>query len=349
MMMHRFSYLVTLLLLTLASVSCQPHDPFCFGHSHGAKVRIDVDWSEFKESKPTGMTISLFPSDETVQPIQHITHTTTHAVFNLVPDEYTVLVHNQSESEFGFVKFRDMNHYSTARVQPERCTSSWYRPVGGEILVLNPEWLAFDMQETVVTGEMVEGDTISDEKHRSRTDDGNETLISTMIPENVIYTLHVSVKVKGINNYKSARAAFSGMADGYFIGSQEYHTDQVTHLMDTWTMNGKHEDEDGVQTGTITSEITCFGLPPGHEGTAKENIFRLSLLLVDNETRINRMFNVGSRIYQRTTNGSPLHLYLDLALSEKLPDVTPASDDSENGFDAEVNEWGEETNQDIGL
>ena len=348
-MKYRYSYLVTVLLLSLIAVSCQPHDPFCFGHPHGAKVRIDVDWSEFKEDKPDGMTMFLFPGDSTSQHIQHTTHTTTHAVFTLLPDDYMVMVHNQSASEFGSVKFRNMSHYTTAWVQPERCKSSWYAPVDNEILVLNPEWLAFDRQGAVVTEEMVEGGTEYDDEHRSRAEGDKETLIATLVPQNVVYTLHISVKVKGIGNYRSARAAFSGLADGYFIGLEEYHSNKVTHLAETWTVKDKTTGSDEVQTGTIYSEITCFGLPTGHGGTSKENVLRLSLLLVDNKTRINRMFNVGSRIYQRTTNGSPLHLYLDLELSEKLPDVVPAGGNSESGFDAEVDDWGDETNQDIGM
>ena len=349
-MMHRFSCLVAVLLLALVTFSCQPHDPFCFSHEIGAKVRVDVDWSEFKEDKPDGMTMFLFPADSANRHIQHTTHTTTHAVFSLAPDEYMIMVHNQSASEFGSVKFRDMSRYTTAWVQPERCSSSWYKPVDGETLVLNPEWLAFHRKEAVVTPEMLQGGTEYNDEHPSRADEVTETLIATLVPQNVVYTLHISVQVKGINNYKDARAAFSGLADGYLIGLEEYHSDKVTHLAETWTLKNKTTGSDGVQTGTLTTEITCFGLPDGHGGTSKENILRLSLLLVDNKTRINRMFNVGNRIYQRTTNGSPLHLYLDLQLSEKLPDVTPAQENTgASGFDAEVNEWGNENNQNIGM
>lgn len=349
-MMHRFSYLVIGLFFVLLASSCQRHDPFCFSHPHGAMVRIDVDWSKFKETKPTGMTLSLFPGDENSANIQHTTHTLTHAVFELMPDDYMVLVQNQSASEFGSVSFRDMERYTTAWVRPERCTSSWYKPVDGETLVLNPEWLAFHRQEAVVTPEMLEGGMEYDDEHPSRTEsETKETLIATMVPQNVVYTLHVSVKVKGIQNFRAGRAAFSGLADGYFIGLEEYHSEKVTHLMETWTVKDKTTGADGVQTGTVYGEITCFGLPKGHGGKSTENVLRLSLLLMDNQTRINRMFNVGSRIHQRTTNGSPLHLYLDLEVSDKLPDVTPALGENESGFDAEVNDWEDETNQNVGL
>ncbi len=364
-MRQRFSYLVSLVLLLVICNACQPHDPFCYQHPHGAKVRVNVDWSEFKEDSPNGMTLFLYPANDASDPIQHITHTTTHAVFELMPDNYTVMVHNQSAAEFGLVAFRDMGDPNTAWVYPTRRTSNWYSPIDDEILVNNPEWLAFDREEAVVTPEMVDGGMDYDEDHDHSTArlveeeegeegeegeaNGDETVIATMVPQNVVYTLHVSVRIKGAHNFRAARAAFSGLADGYYIGKEEYSSGKVTHMMDDWTLKERTTNTDGIQMATITSQITCFGLPTGHSGVALDNTLRLSILLVDNETRVNRMFYVGNRIYQRTTNGSPLHLYLDLEMSGTLPDVDPATGDSESGFDVNVDDWGEEENKNIGL
>lgn len=340
-----FLVMFTFLLIS----SCQPHDPFCYQHTHGALVRINVDWSEFKEDKPDGMTLHFLPSNKNNKPKLHTTHTITHASVDLMPEQYTILVHNQSASEFGSVTFQDMGCDTTACVLPKRSPSTWYKPVDNEILVSNPEWLAFDREEALVTEDMMTGGTIYEERI-TRSNGDNDTLVATMTPKNVVYTLHVSVKIKGINNFRDARAAFSGLADGYFIGLEEYSDEKVTHMMETWSVKNKTTDEDGVQIGTIYGNITCFGLPKFHTRDAAENILRLSILLVDNKTLVNRMFKVGSRIYQKDTNGSSLHLYLDLELSEKLPDVTPVPDtDGKSGFDADVNEWGDEENQNVGL
>lgn len=43
-MMRKYSYSAFVLLLAWLTVSCQPHDPFCFNHPHGA-VRVEYDWS----------------------------------------------------------------------------------------------------------------------------------------------------------------------------------------------------------------------------------------------------------------------------------------------------------------
>lgn len=336
-------------LLALLLTGCQPHDPFCFQHPHGARVRVNVDWSQFNEADPTGMTLTLFPTDETQSPTKETTHTITHAVFNLLPDKYTAFVFNQSESEFGSVSFHNMDHYSTAEIRTIETTSNWYKPANDEKLGRSPEWLAFNHKDATVTPEMTDGGYGYEDGPHTRTDGVKETLITTLVPQNIVYTLHVSLKINGIDNFKAARAVITDMADGYFPGLQRYHTKKVSHLMETWTVKDITAGSNGEKAGVIYGEITCFGLPEGHNWQPEENALKISLLLVDNKTILNRLFNVGNRIYQHTTNGSPLHLYIDLTLSDSLPDVTPALGDNESGFDAIVNGWGDDIEVDIGM
>lgn len=339
-MMRECSYTAVVLLLAWLMVSCQPHDPFCFSHPHGLKARIDVDWSDFVKDTPDGMTLYVFPNDDTQRPTTETTHTITRASFTLMPDDYLVMVHNQSASEFGSVVFRNMDDWSTAEVRTAECTSDWYKPKDGEKLGQTPEWLAFDTRSVTVTEEMMKAA-------------GNEEIsVGTMIPQNVVYTLHVRLKAEGIENFRAGRAALTGLSDGYRPVLQEYHTDRVTHLLETWSVEKSStvRATDGTtSTGYITSDITCFGLPSGHGGTAEENVLHLKLLLVDNKTIVAGTFNVGNRIWQFMTDGDPLHLYIELTLPKKLPDVESATDDSQSGFDAEVDDWGNEIDQDVGL
>lgn len=345
-MIRRNFYLIAFLSLALAMVSCQAHDAFCFNHPHGAQVGVDVDWSEFKEDKVSGMSFILVPSMDSTQAIRHTTNEIEYMRFNLLPDEYTILVHNQGVSEFGTVAFSDMGQLSAARVFPERCSSDWYEPVEEEDLVQNPDWLAFDKKSFLITEDMIGEDAES--YYKPRADVGADSLIATLTPKNVVYTLHISVQIKGINNYKAARAAISGMADGYLPGLERYDSLRVTHLVEMWKVGARSVNDDGVQEGTITSEITCFGLPAGHGGSSADNVLRLSLLLADNKTTINRMLEVGDRFYKRTSDGDTPHLYLELQLSEKLPDVVPVQENNnQNGFDAKVEDWGEEKSEEV--
>ena len=344
-MTRRYTYLFTFISIVLACVSCQPHDPFYFNNTYGANVGIDVDWSEFKEDNVDGMSLILFSSVDTTQSMRHTTNSINHVDLNLQPDEYIILVHNQAVAEFATIEFTGMNNLSTAKVFPERCYSDWYRPREHEVLAVNPEWLAFDKEEFLVTEDMIKDDDSYYEPHKGK---NNGNSVVTLTPQNIIYTLHVSIKVKGIHNYRAGRATISGMADGYYPGIEEYNTQQVTHLLESWDAEKTYTHPDGVQDGNITSEISCFGLPAEHNGNSTANMLRISLLLVDNKTIINHTFDVGDKFYKKTVDGSSLHLYLDLQLPDQLPDVTPAEgNNGHSGFDAEVDDWGEEENTEV--
>lgn len=339
-MTRRFSYMFVLLSIALAVISCQAHDPFYFSNNQqGAQVGINVDWSEFNEDEVSGMSLVLFPSMS--QSIRHTTSSINHVELNLLPDEYTLLVHNQGVSEFGTIGFSGMSQLSTAKVFPERCSSDWYRPRDNEVLVLSPEWLAFGKNEFLVTEDMVKDDGSYYEPKDI------ETPVAIVTPKNIIYTLHVSINVKGINNYRAGRAAISGMADGYFPGTEEYNTQCVTHLIESWKAEKTYSHPDGVQDGIITSEITCFGLPAEHNSDSMANVLNMNILLVDNETVVNHTFNVGDKFYKRTADGSSLHIYLDLQLPNQLPDVPNEDDSGQSVFDAEVDEWGEEESTEV--
>ena len=343
-MLQKITYLLVFLSIILAVVSCQPHDPFYFSSTQGARVGIGVDWSEFKEDDVSGLSLVIFPSMDTTRSIRHTTNSINHVEMNLPVDEYTILAHNQGVAEFGTIVFSGMNHLSTAKVSPERCSSDWYRPRENEVLVVNPEWLAFDRNVFMVTEEMLDGSYY--EPNKKKSSDAFE--VASLSPKNVIYTLHVSIGVKGINNFRTGRASISGMADGYFPGIEEYNTQQVTHLMEDWKIDKKYAHPDGMQEGTITSQISCFGLPAEHASDSTDNVLQISLLMVDNQTVVNHTFNVGDKFYKRTADGNALHIYLDLKLPDQLPDVNPEEgSNGQSGFDAEVDDWGEEEKTEV--
>ena len=344
-MMYRFFYIAIFFIAVQVVVSCQPHDAFCFEHPHGADVRIDVDWSEFKEEKISGMSVSVFSAIDSTRLVQRTTDVTDGVNFNLLPIDYIVFVHNQSVVEFGTIAFSGMDKLSTARVFPERCSSEWYKPKDDEILVTNPEWLAFDKKDLLITQNVIKEEKSSNDSDKTRSSDASAV---TLTPRNVIHILHTTIHIKGINNYRAGRASITGMADGYLFGSEEYSTQQVTHLMGSWEIDKKYYHEDGTQEGTIISDISCFGLPADHDGNAEANKLSISLLLADNKTVIHHVFNIGNKFYKRIADGSSPHLYLDIVLPDKLPDVVPTQgDNGQNGFNAEVNDWGEEENTEV--
>ena len=335
MRVQLFSLLGVLMLL----VSCNHHE-LCYSHPHTAKVRVNVDWSEFVEEDPTGMTVMVYPADGG-KPYTVLTHTLDGASFNLFEGVYHTLAFNQSVSEFGSLEFRQMEKYDKAEVVSATQDSRWYegRADGGRV-VTQPEWIGSHREEgAMVTRQMVQA---MRQEGKYRSGEGAEYVLSNLVPQNMVYTVHARVYVEGIYNLRSARAALDGMAEGYrFAMAQPSHV-SATYLMEEWEMT---VDKSDPTRGYIDTYLYCFGLPDGHQGTADENLFTLSVLLVDNKTVLNFPFMVGDKFEQGDTSVR-LSLNLELELAEPLPDVKPEGG-SGSGFDATVEDWGEEIEHDI--
>lgn len=338
---------ITYIIVSLFLFSSCNHKELCYHHPHTANVRIDVDWSLFKKETPTGMTVMIYPTDDG-QYVRHLTNTTTHAVVELEAGLYNTIVYNQSESEFGTVTFTGMDRFSTAEVHTVSLASRWYAcRTEGEKLALQPEWIGTDYcTEVEVTPSMVE---TAREEYMANLSKANTSptqfVIASHTPQNIIHTISVKVNLKGIYNLRSARASLTGLADGYSFAKNKPTGNHVTQLLESWTMT---QNPDDPTQGYITAEITSMGLPYGHTSKAEENEFILSMLLVDNETIIDIPFKVGNK-FQKVYDESgkyTFELYVELWVEDPLPDVKPA-DSGGGGFNATVDDWGDEQNVDI--
>lgn len=348
----RIWYTLVWVLLIALFTSCN-HDELCYHHPHDARVRLDVDWSKFVEEVPTGMTVMVYPQEGGKKKVvTQQTNTINHAILALPAGRYHSIVYNQSPSEYGSVSFRGMEQFEKAEVYANTTDSRWYVSRGDEDgrVVTEPEWLGTDfVQNMVVTPEMVEqtGEENLAMFVESRSRKENSFLIGQHTPLNIVYTITVKVHVKGIYNLRSARASLSGLAEGYWLGKGKPTANKVTQLMEDWKMTVNADDP---TKGTIETKITCFGLPDGHQGIAEENELVLSLLLVDNKTILDFPFYVGDDFEANLEEDVELELRLalnlDLTIDQPLPDVEPEGG-SGSGFDAKVDDWGEEENIDV--
>ena len=345
-------YIICIIVLFVVLSSCE-HKNLCFHHPHTAQVRIDVDWSHFDNETPTGMTVMVYPADGG-QYIRHLTNTTTHALLDLEAGLYNTIVFNQSDAEFGTMEFRDMDQFATAEVHTVPTESRWYtRADENEKLVAQPEWLATDYRTNVeVTPKMVE---IAGEEYMATLSKSNKNqvkarthfVIATHTPQNIIHTITVKLHLKNIYNLRSARASLRGLASGYSFSLNANTEGTVTQLLEYWSMT---VDPDDPTLGYITAQITSMGLPYGHTAQPEDNEFNISILLVDNETIVDIPFSVGDKfqkVYDDAGNYN-LELFVELWAEDPLPDVKPTGDE-EGGFDAIVDEWGEEENIDIAM
>lgn len=333
-------------ILSLAATSCD-HKAICLMHPHAAPMKINVDWSDFMEKKtPSGMTVIVYPHDGGA-PISTKSNTISHVLVNLPMGHYNTIVFNQSETEFGSLEFRNLNSYQNAEVTTVQAPTKWYTTKDqNERIVHEPEWVGTDNHENAeVTAQMIAQSTkdFAQNNHGSRSGTKGEIDLIHLKPQNIIHTVNVSVHIKNIYNLRSARAALEGIAEGYKLGAGKRSSNQVTHLLEEWSMTTDPQDP---TQGTIKAQLLCFGLPDGHKATPQENIFNLSLLLVDNKTILDYKFEVGHDFEEDDTAHLTLHLEIDLG--DPLPDVKPEGGEG-GGFDASVSDWGEEIEHEVEL
>jgi len=356
-MKKRYRLLPWLLTTVALFTSCE-HKELCYKHPHTTEVRVDVDWSRFtRYETPTGMTLMLYPQSSHGSVVTHLTNTTSQAILTLPADRYHLLVFNQSISEFGSVTFKDLDKQATAVVVANDYTSRWYKARNeSEKVVTSPEWLGVgNFSDAEVTQAMIDAEV--EAMLRAGTGSILPTIASIM-PVNIVSTVKLTLHIRGIQNLRSARAALNGMAEGYLLTSMRPTKGKVTHLMEEWTMK---RDEADPTMGVIETSFTCFGLPEGHQSTAGENQLSISLLLVDNKTIQEFSFNVGDQFIlddPSTMNTGPesrqqgaevsLEIMLDFDTDITLPDVQPEGGSS-GGFDAEVEDWGDEEEYELNI
>lgn len=321
---HRVLGWLTLCLLCIA---CEERE-LCLDHPHTADVRLQTDWSQFEPLEvPTGMTAYFYSrSGRRTKSAQ--TNQTGYVDAALRADTYDVILMNQSPSEFGTLLFSDMEHYDKATVYAAPKTSRWYKTKADEeVVVQNPEWLGVANREWLtVAPEMVQ--------------DGQVHTLDSLRPAPVAHVVRVVFHIKGIYNVRSARASLEGMAKGYCFSKRAPTREVATQLLEDWKLT---RDPDNPANGTLVGEVVSFGLPDGHSGLSGANRLHFSLLLVDNQTQLDFDYAVGDRFEQ----GVDVELtIIEETIVEPMPDVKPEGGSS-SGFDASVEDWGEEVKIDI--
>ncbi len=359
-----FSLFTLILFLTACERRELTYDyhPFC-------EVTLEVDWSRFVET-PTGMT-AIFYNESGEAVATHTTHSVHRTKISLREGKYNIILFNQSPPEFGTIGFRGFERFAEADVYPQEKTTTkgWYTKADDEVVAVHPEPLGMATFEGFeVTEDMIEQQRAAAKAQaEGRASDRLATRATVILtPRNVIAKGKVTVHIKGIHNLRSVRGSISGMAGG-FIPSTFCNSDShVTHLLEEWRIA---RNEGDYTTGTITTAYSTFGMPSMQltrgktatraddtvtdiENTFENAILTLELLLVDNKTVKKESFNVSDHINISEETGE---IVLTLDIREEmqnppilLPDVKPEGG-SAGGFDATVDDWGEEEDIEIGV
>lgn len=293
-----------------------------------SNLRLNVDWSEYGKTVPTGMTV-ICHHTETGEKQHSIDNNIAYVSPHLSEGRHWATVFNLTEDEYNYIGFRGLDAAETAEAfAPEQESPKWYagRAIGRSYMAWPPEWLATD---TIMTD------------HVRHSDSGTK-VIGTLHPKNIIYTLHVTIHSENIGNLRAARGSISGMASGRKLAADLPNDNTVTVVhpiaSDKWARSRTSSKPD---IGLVQADIRCFGLPGNHGGTPTENFLEFQAMLADGETVLRYNIPVGHLITESDPppgkRGDNLDLWLDLWLDPPLP----PGGNSDWGLDVWVEDWEE--------
>ncbi len=308
-----------------------------------AEFEIRIDWHNSgldAEESGNGATAIFYPQDGSA-PKTVLMGDRTYEKVRLQTGRYDVLVFNRSFTDFGSLSFRgdcycELEAYARhveTRMDPETRTTT-------RVIVSSPEKLAADVLEDFeVTDEML-GNYSTSSHSLNRSSDasgasGEFTL--SFAPRKLTREVKVQVNVIGLNNIRKAAGTLTGVAESVNLStgkasaetvSQQFSLDEITFT------------EGSPFDGTLTGYFNTFGFE-----TEIPRQLHLQALLVDGKTTVDETFDITA--HELEDEGGRLVLYIEVT-APPITDVKPEGG-SDSGFDADVEEWGDEEESDIPL
>lgn len=301
---------VSFIFLAAALSSCEKG---CLCHTElgKSKVWLDADWSAFGKEEPTGITV-IFENEATGEKTKVTTHKTSKPESLLLTGQYKVLGVNQSPSEFGSMRFEDLEDLESAKAIGVEAGSPTWLDLGGK-LIEEPEWLAIGTTRAEVEGNGYYGNCgcLSCECVAFH---GQPEHLGILMMENAIWTIRIEVEIEGTEYLSKVRGAISGVPEGLLLWDAKPIGD-AAQLLSEWK--------------GLSTEIRCFGFPEKPE-------LILQFLLIDGKTTEERWVPAYNIIIEKDEMEKTA--LLKAKIGHKLPEVSAPVG---GGFDASVDDWGE--------
>ncbi len=346
--MKRLPYIICIALVAFATLSCGRRE-LTYDYSPYCEVVVNVDWSNMTKA-PNGMTVICYPESGEAPIVKVSGDNINQSVLQLPAGVYNIVVFNRQVSDFDYVGFRGMDKFETAEVYALATTSKWAQSKADAELVAEPnEVAASTYLDVEIKEECVEKST---ELFKT---EGKRVVAATidLKPVVVVKQAKVRIRIKGIYNLRSARATLTGMADGYNFSTQMSSDTEVTHALESWTIE---DYEYGEVYGQINTDFVSFGIP-NYATTTREDAINdwrgsmdVSMLLVDNKTIEDfKDIPLENRLTTDEVTGQlTTTLTIEVGFSDDSDDVIPELEDvkpeggSESDFDAQIDPWGDE-------
>ena len=323
----RWGWLLVMLLLFLAS--CDRRELTYYMES---EITVPADWScaGQEEECDYGATLVIYPQDGS-RPKVVLMGEREKTTVRLPEGRYDAVLFNRSFSDFGCIIFRGHEILESL----EACARQVETRASTRVIVSSPEKLAAATLRDFEVTESMLGNYAPPVSRNTACPAG--ACAMHFVPAPLTRRIEVELHVDGLNNVREARCTLGGVPFSVFLhdGSvgeelcaQEFRVGNPVLDVDSW------------QNGTLTGELNVFGFDKDmlHE-------MKLITLLVDGKTVVERTLQ-DVRVTESTDGNGVITLSVSAATAEPLPDVKPEGG-SDSGFDADVEEWGEETKTEI--
>ncbi len=213
-----------ILFAVLCCVACE-RDHLHYATSDDVVVRLNIDWSVSKYT-PNGVTVYVYDSSGDRYGSSILSSNTEVVNMTLPAGTYTIVVHNNSRSEFTNVEFINTDKLSTFMVRSLEWDHPYYESDTDEFVALEPE----DIVAATVRGVVATGSVA---RYHYDKPDLTEYTSSEVIEVDVTpaYIVHLAEVQAHIDNAHSAVsvpiALVHGMSRGYYFGLECTSEDRV--------------------------------------------------------------------------------------------------------------------------
>ncbi len=253
--------IVFILLIALTSLSCQ-RDHLHYATSDQVVLRLNIDWSDSQFS-PNGVTVYIFDSNGDRYGSSILSSNINEVNTTLPADTYTIVVHNDSRSEFSNVEFVGTDKLSTFMVQCLEWDHPYYEPESDEFVACEPDDIvSATVRDIVVTGNVAK-------YHYDKPDlseySSSEVIEVDITPAYIVHLAEVQAHIDNAHNAISIPIALvHGLSKGYYFGMECTSEERVLEecYVDVGVATTSRADDDYTyEDDDIYLDFRTFGLP----------------------------------------------------------------------------------------
>ena len=207
------------------------------------------------------------------------------------------------------------------------------------VIVSSPEKLASGVTEGFEVSEEMLGNYSAPSSSHSRSGmssgTGSDDYTLSFAPLCLTREVKVQINVTGLNNIRSAVGILTGVSESVNLSTGKASGETVSQQ---FTLDDIRFTDGSPFNGTLTGVFNAFGFD-----TAISHKLTVKALLVDGKTVFEETFDITAHELEDETG--TLLLYIEVT-APPIPDVKPEGG-ADSGFDADVDDWGDEEENEL--